>query len=142
MADGRSSCRVFPHSRIAESMRKQPNSPCRLRDGMGSATRLPPSAPIRIPSAHKIPARKRSEEHTSELQSLAYLVCRLLLEKKNRCEQQREAVREVAEARNLHQHTNRSRTVARDVDQVARNHAREPEDEQRYAKPLRMRMHR
>src|SRR2546425_5594063 len=28
-------------------------------------------------------ARKRSEEHTSELQSLAYLVCRLLLEKKN-----------------------------------------------------------
>src|SRR5205823_6819916 len=27
-------------------------------------------------------ARLRSEEHTSELQSLAYLVCRLLLEKK------------------------------------------------------------
>src|SRR2546423_9047735 len=26
----------------------------------------------------------RSEEHTSELQSLAYLVCRLLLAKKNR----------------------------------------------------------
>src|SRR5687767_15542436 len=28
-------------------------------------------------------ASGRSEEHTSELQSLAYLVCRLLLEKKN-----------------------------------------------------------
>src|SRR2546425_7985075 len=28
------------------------------------------------------PASHRSEEHTSELQSLAYLVCRLLLEKK------------------------------------------------------------
>src|SRR5687767_15478907 len=27
----------------------------------------------------------RSEEHTSELQSLAYLVCRLLLEKKKKC---------------------------------------------------------
>src|SRR2546425_3376142 len=27
---------------------------------------------------------QRSEEHTSELQSLAYLVCRLLLEKKNK----------------------------------------------------------
>src|SRR2546425_3443372 len=27
---------------------------------------------------------ERSEEHTSELQSLAYLVCRLLLEKKNK----------------------------------------------------------
>src|SRR5256714_4247864 len=30
--------------------------------------------------------RERSEEHTSELQSLAYLVCRLLLEKKNNLE--------------------------------------------------------
>src|SRR2546425_5751452 len=29
---------------------------------------------------------KRSEEHTSELQSLAYLVCRLLLEKKKQRE--------------------------------------------------------
>src|SRR2546425_4623054 len=32
---------------------------------------------VRIPEL-----RARSEEHTSELQSLAYLVCRLLLEKK------------------------------------------------------------
>src|SRR5205823_12821493 len=31
---------------------------------------------------HKRQQKKRSEEHTSELQSLAYLVCRLLLEKK------------------------------------------------------------
>src|SRR5229473_7059568 len=30
--------------------------------------------------------RTRSEEHTSELQSLAYLVCRLLLEKKQQNE--------------------------------------------------------
>src|SRR2546425_7944601 len=30
------------------------------------------------------PRRVRSEEHTSELQSLAYLVCRLLLEKKKK----------------------------------------------------------
>src|SRR2546425_8203774 len=29
-----------------------------------------------------VDVRHRSEEHTSELQSLAYLVCRLLLEKK------------------------------------------------------------
>src|SRR2546425_3973229 len=35
--------------------------------------------------AHKEEMRKRrSEEHTSELQSLAYLVCRLLLEKKKK----------------------------------------------------------
>src|SRR5687767_15675209 len=30
------------------------------------------------------PPAPRSEEHTSELQSLAYLVCRLLLEKKKK----------------------------------------------------------
>src|SRR5205823_11929623 len=30
------------------------------------------------------PGEYRSEEHTSELQSLAYLVCRLLLEKKKK----------------------------------------------------------
>src|SRR5262245_65279984 len=32
-------------------------------------------------------AFKRSEEHTSELQSLRHLVCRLLLEKKNKKKQ-------------------------------------------------------
>src|SRR2546425_5598412 len=39
--------------------------------------------------AHDRPAPlgSRSEEHTSELQSLAYLVCRLLLEKKKICTQ-------------------------------------------------------
>src|SRR5687767_15646824 len=37
----------------------------------------------------KIPLVVRSEEHTSELQSLAYLVCRLLLEKKKRSTTQR-----------------------------------------------------
>src|SRR2546425_9224423 len=31
----------------------------------------------------------RSEEHTSELQSLAYLVCRLLLEKKKNLDRER-----------------------------------------------------
>src|SRR5687767_15412159 len=37
-------------------------------------------SPTRRASAPR--RRARSEEHTSELQSLAYLVCRLLLEKK------------------------------------------------------------
>src|SRR3989441_3420371 len=35
--------------------------------------------------AIQIAKHLRSEEHTSELQSLAYLVCRLLLEKKKKC---------------------------------------------------------
>src|SRR2546425_6867213 len=42
----------------------------------------------------RIALRFRSEEHTSELQSLAYLVCRLLLEKKKKC-------READQHRNL-----------------------------------------
>src|SRR3712207_8484009 len=32
--------------------------------------------------AARLPVRKRSEEHTSELQSRQYIVCRFLLEKK------------------------------------------------------------
>src|SRR5947199_7724572 len=37
-------------------------------------------APAQCPGSDE----KRSEEHTSELQSLRHLVCRLLLEKKNK----------------------------------------------------------
>src|SRR5229473_6504316 len=36
------------------------------------------------PWCRSSPSSSRSEEHTSELQSLAYLVCRLLLEKKKK----------------------------------------------------------
>src|SRR3712207_8396825 len=36
-----------------------------------------------VPATASRESRKRSEEHTSELQSRQYLVCRLLLEKKN-----------------------------------------------------------
>src|SRR5262245_66257042 len=35
------------------------------------------------PGSGRLPHVRRSEEHTSELQSLRHLVCRLLLEKKN-----------------------------------------------------------
>src|SRR2546425_1600508 len=37
-----------------------------------------------LPPIEVVQAALRSEEHTSELQSLAYLVCRLLLEKKKK----------------------------------------------------------
>src|SRR2546423_5279895 len=40
------------------------------------------SPPEVLESGDELRPRGRSEEHTSELQSLAYLVCRLLLEKK------------------------------------------------------------
>src|SRR2546425_6897445 len=45
------------------------------------STRSIPRIPVK--SAQMLMA-SRSEEHTSELQSLAYLVCRLLLEKKKK----------------------------------------------------------
>src|SRR5687767_15986184 len=56
-----------------------------LIDGTGA----PPRGPVDIVVAgNRIEsirgAGTRSEEHTSELQSLAYLVCRLLLEKKKK----------------------------------------------------------
>src|SRR3712207_6910822 len=45
-------------------------------------TPVPAPAPTPAPTPHRVPAR--SEEHTSELQSRQYLVCRLLLEKKKK----------------------------------------------------------
>src|SRR5205814_6633481 len=63
--------------------------PRRSRD----SPRVGPPAPRRPPASRTRPrqrswrhtigcTRRRSEEHTSELQSLRHLVCRLLLEKK------------------------------------------------------------
>src|SRR2546425_7483870 len=49
-------------------------------DGLEALSRLQASS--RPPAVIMISGR--SEEHTSELQSLAYLVCRLLLEKKKK----------------------------------------------------------
>src|SRR5687767_11426485 len=46
--------------------------------GAGSDSLAPPAS-LRVVERLRV---RRSEEHTSELQSLAYLVCRLLLEKK------------------------------------------------------------
>src|SRR3989441_7506140 len=43
-----------------------------------------PSLLVKITALNE--KNERSEEHTSELQSLAYLVCRLLLEKKKKKE--------------------------------------------------------
>src|SRR3712207_7947475 len=48
--------------------------------GVAAATELTTLPPAERPTA--VFAANRSEEHTSELQSRQYLVCRLLLEKK------------------------------------------------------------
>src|SRR3712207_8571529 len=47
--------------------------------------RMTLTVPSRVAPGGRITARvRRSEEHTSELQSRQYLVCRLLLEKNNK----------------------------------------------------------
>src|SRR2546425_5344458 len=80
---------LFPYTTLFRSPTGKERALARLRalaDGRrphGGAAR----SPVRgIPSTGSPPrrARARSEEHTSELQSLAYLVCRLLLEKKKK----------------------------------------------------------
>src|SRR3712207_7976715 len=62
------SCRLAAVTSTASNSPIEQVSRCRLRP----CTRLAPS----------VPRGPRSEEHTSELQSRQYLVCRLLLEKK------------------------------------------------------------
>src|SRR2546425_3725984 len=70
---------LFPYTTLFRSRRARPRrSPPRW----SPPPRSPPS-PRGCPRGSRRPrAAARSEEHTSELQSLAYLVCRLLLEKK------------------------------------------------------------
>src|SRR2546425_7951849 len=63
---------LFPYTTLFRSPRRRARA---LRSDREQA--------LRIQGNHLAPVLDRSEEHTSELQSLAYLVCRLLLEKKN-----------------------------------------------------------
>src|SRR2546425_12821843 len=61
-----------------------PDGP-RTRFGAGSGSARNGEVSLTTgPCSARRTAANRSEEHTSELQSLAYLVCRLLLEKKKR----------------------------------------------------------
>src|SRR5205823_14730883 len=77
---------LFPYTTLFRSIRQRHRTDrggapgasgqfCRGQGVVGGLHHREPAA-----GAHQ--RRLRSEEHTSELQSLAYLVCRLLLEKK------------------------------------------------------------
>src|SRR3712207_8212308 len=91
---------LFPYTTLFRSFQPRPRSSTKISSrhpascpppAEKTGTRLLPSR-----SAQKAPARSssvggrsvcetiRSEEHTSELQSRQYLVCRLLLEKKKK----------------------------------------------------------
>src|SRR3712207_7442180 len=53
-------------------------------EGVRGNRDVPPAATRGSVGERWFPPRERSEEHTSELQSRQYLVCRLLLEKKKK----------------------------------------------------------
>src|SRR2546425_7140240 len=78
---------LFPYTTLFRSpqrdQRPKRRPPARNRvDLVGPATVLVGN--LRLEREQRGLETARSEEHTSELQSLAYLVCRLLLEKKNK----------------------------------------------------------
>src|SRR2546425_2725518 len=82
---------LFPYTTLFRSLRARHHQPVIASAVEVQVTDL--EVELRIPSrrrgalgilGYEAEGRlaRRSEEHTSELQSLAYLVCRLLLEKK------------------------------------------------------------
>src|SRR2546425_6262437 len=77
---------LFPYTTLFRSPDRPPH-PRDVRPGRGKTDPPAPRGhgPLdRRPALAAQGGRGRSEEHTSELQSLAYLVCRLLLEKKKK----------------------------------------------------------
>src|SRR3712207_7282729 len=80
---------LFPYTTLFRSARA--TVPCagrirplRMRSRVDLPQPLGPSSATSSPVVTRRSIRSRSEEHTSELQSRQYLVCRLLLEKKKK----------------------------------------------------------
>src|SRR3989441_6780393 len=82
---------LFPYTTLFRSRRRRRRGSV---DGRHHGRTREPRGPTRAARGEEQSGRQasdrngdqtaRSEEHTSELQSLAYLVCRLLLEKKKK----------------------------------------------------------
>src|SRR2546425_5889542 len=79
---------LFPYTTLFRSARRL------VRAARKHGThRVPPGDPLpRGGDVAYALVLERSEEHTSELQSLAYLVCRLLLEKKKKKPKERSVI--------------------------------------------------
>src|SRR5437879_7989601 len=69
---------LFPYTTLFRSLVRRANRRRRHRAGLARLRRRWPALVERADGS----SASRSEEHTSELQSPMYLVCRLLLEKK------------------------------------------------------------
>src|SRR5688572_32309637 len=91
---------LFPYTTLFRSLAGAQDQACRR--GAGEARRRARGRrhqprprgrgrPRRVPPGSLLPAERhrRSEEHTSELQSQSNLVCRLLLEKKKKKKKQK-----------------------------------------------------
>src|SRR3712207_7835014 len=78
---------LFPYTTLFRSKPRSITSPPSASSSptlsMKTSTAFP-AAIKEIPAPFEILCTNRSEEHTSELQSRQYLVCRLLLEKKKK----------------------------------------------------------
>src|SRR3712207_7286757 len=81
---------LFPYTTLFRSLHGRGDRrtlPCPVRSGARLGGRPPKGrGSIALDAARclDLAIRQRSEEHTSELQSRQYLVCRLLLEKKKK----------------------------------------------------------
>src|SRR3712207_8929077 len=84
---------LFPYTTLFRSKASVPSREAvgpqpERRSGLNNSAVPQPQAPLYSSARHQTcrlpPAKGRSEEHTSELQSRQYLVCRLLLEKKKK----------------------------------------------------------
>src|SRR5687767_15462414 len=80
---------LFPYTTLFRSILRRCDAGTVGRRGPGATHRRGPGPGLLQTRRRRLRgcvrgAAGRSEEHTSELQSLAYLVCRLLLEKKKK----------------------------------------------------------
>src|SRR5690242_21214880 len=75
---------LFPYTTLFRSRQRSPSrrSPSCSSQPWPSSPSVAAARAAAAPTRNPPPARERSEEHTSELQSHVNLVCRLLLEKK------------------------------------------------------------
>src|SRR3712207_8332039 len=79
---------LFPYTTLFRSAATSPGGSVRAPASAGSPACRPRTNRVREDLGRRrqsaVQAQPRSEEHTSELQSRQYLVCRLLLEKKKK----------------------------------------------------------